>query len=320
MIDALLGELGRRLTDRWLTRAVGPGLLWCAIAAYAIAPARRSTFDVHGAVLAAAKGLDHLIHQVSLGVVCGLLTVAVAAAAAAVATGAGALARFVWLGRWPGPSRPLATLLTTRRRAAAERRLAARRRALPAVYLPDRPTWIADRIRLTEDRVAAQYGLRLGLIWPRLWLLLAPEDRIHVTQARDRFDRSGDVAGWALLYAVLALWWWPAVLAGVLLAVIAWWRARTSAALFADVVEATVDLRHRALVTELGFAVAPGHPLDPATADAINDLLHKGGSGYEQVPSLPVPQPVPPSAPPPAPPSAPKESRASPVEPRTQEA
>lgn len=305
MIDTLLGELGRRLTDRWLTRVIGPGLIWCAIAAYAIGPARRSTFDVHGAVQAAAKGLDHLINQVSLGVVSGLLTVAVAAAAATAASGAGALARLVWLGRWPGLSRPLATLLTARRRAAAERRLADRRRVLPAVYLPDRPTWIADRIRLTEDRVAAQYGLRLGLIWPRLWLLLAPADRINVTQARDRFDRSGDLAGWGLLYAALAFWWWPALLIGVLLAVIGWWRARTSAALFADVVEATVDLRHRALAAELGFPITEGQPLAPVTADAINDLLHKGGSGHEQ---------------PESPPPDPRQSRPAPVEPHPQTA
>jgi hypothetical protein len=153
---------------------------------------------------------------------------------------------------------------------------------LPAVYLPARPTWIADRIRLVDDRVAAQYGLRLALIWSRLWLLLAPDDRTHVTQARDRLDRAGMLAGWAVLYSALAFRWWPAVPLGVALGVFAWWRARSAAALFADIIESIVDLRYRDLVVALGFPVEAGRPLATATADAINDLLHKGASGYRQ--------------------------------------
>ncbi|MEU4220394.1 hypothetical protein, partial [Actinoplanes sp. NPDC026623] len=82
MIDALLGEVGRRLSDRWLTRALLPGLLWCAITAFAVLPGRGTVVDVRGAALAAARALDHLREHTSLGVVCGLLTVAAATGAA----------------------------------------------------------------------------------------------------------------------------------------------------------------------------------------------------------------------------------------------
>ena len=283
MIEALLGEVSRRLADRWLTRALVPGLLWCAVLAFAILPGRHGVFDVPGAARAAARSLDHLRDRVSLGIVSALLIVATATAAAAAAQAVGVLVRFLWLGRWPGPGRRLAAMLTARRRAAAQHRLGAAGRALPSAYLPARPTWIADRIRLADDRVAAQYGLRLALVWPRLWLLLDVDGRAQVARARDRFEQAGMLGGWAVLYLVAAPWWWPAVPVGLGIGAVAWWRARSAAPLLADIVEATVDLHHRRLVAELGFPVEVGRPLDAATADAINDQLHKGGSGYRQV-------------------------------------
>jgi len=282
MIEALLGEVGKRLSDRWLIRALGPGLLWCAVAAFAGWPGRDGAFDVRRAVLAAAAGLDKLGDRVSLAVLCGALAVLAGALAGLAAQSAGAAARFVWLGQWPGPARRVATALAARRRQRAARRLAADRQVLPGVYLPARPTWIGDRIRLTDDRVAAQYGLRLGLIWPRLWLLFDAEAKLMVSGARDRFERAGTLAGWALLYAALTPWWWPAAALGLGLGALAWWRGRSSAALFANTVETTVDLHHRRLVTALGFPIEEGRPLDAATADAINDQLHKGAGGYPQ--------------------------------------
>ncbi len=282
MIEVLLGEVGRRIEHRWLTRAFGPALLWCAVAAFAVLPGRGSVLDVPGAARAAADALDHLKGRVSLAVVVGALVVAVAAAAAVGAQAAGGVVRRVWLGVWAGPASRIAAAVTARRRAAALRRLAAQRRVVPAVYLPARPTWIGDRFRLLDDRVAAQYGLRLGLIWPRLWLLLGPDGRTDVLQARDRLDRAVGSAGWAVLYLTLTPWWWPAALLGTVHGVVSWRRARSAAGLFADIVEATVDLRHRSLVAELGFPVEEGRPLAPSTADAVNDLLHKGASGHGQ--------------------------------------
>jgi hypothetical protein len=162
-------------------------------------------------------------------------------------------------------------------------RLAAAGTELPRAYLPDRPTWIGDRVRLTETRVTAQYGLRLALIWPPLWQLLDADGRALVQDARDRFERAGTLAGWAVLYAALTALWWPALAVGAALAGYAWWRGRRGAALFADTVEAAVDLHHRRLAEALGHP-ADG-PLGRATADAINDQLHKGASPHPVLPA-----------------------------------
>ena len=282
MMETLLGEVGRRLSDRWLIRAVGPGLLWCAVAALAVFLGHARAFDLVDAVLRAESAVDVLRARPTLAVLCAVLAVLAAALSGLAAQAIGAVVRSGWLGLWPGPGRRFAARLAAGRRARAVRRLAADRKVLPVVYLPDRPTWMGDRVRLTDVRVNAQYGLRLALIWPRLWLLLDADTRAMVYDARDRFERAGTLAGWAVLYLALAPWWWPALPLGLGLAGYAWWRGRQGAGLYADTVEATVDLFHPRLAESLGHRVEAGRPLDPAVADAVNDQLHKGASAYPQ--------------------------------------
>jgi hypothetical protein len=209
-----------------------------------------------------------------------VLVLLAGAASGLAAHATGAAVRVAWLGRWRGPARALAAGLAAYRRRRAVRRLASTGTALPGVYLPDRPTWIGDRIRLVDARVAAQYGLRLALIWPRLWQLLDADARALVHDARDRFERAGTLAGWAVLYGGLATVWWPALPVGLGLAGYAWWQGRQGAGLFADTVESTVDLHHRRLAEALGHVPEADRPLGPAIADAINDQLHKGASPY----------------------------------------
>lgn len=282
MIEILLGEVGRRLSDRWLVRAVGPGLLWCAVAALALLLGHAHPFGFEAALYRAESGIDELLRRPILAVLVAVLSVVAATVVGLAAQAGGALVRAGWLGQWRGPARRAGVGLTTRRRQRVLARLAADRTTLPGAYLPQRPTWIGDRIRLADVRVSAQYGLRLGLIWPRLWLLLDPEARTLVHDARDRFEYAGTLAGWAVLYTALATVWWPVLPVGLALAGYAWWRGRQGAALFADTVESVVDLHHRRLVEALGHATEPGRPLGFATADVINDQLHKGASPYRQ--------------------------------------
>jgi hypothetical protein len=273
-MEALLGEVGRRLSDRWLVRGVLPGLLWCAALAFTLTLGHDRPFAFDEAWARAREVVDGSDPAWPLAVAAAVLA---GGAAGAVAHALGAAVRAVWLGRWRGPAARAAARLAERRRRRASDRLAAAGTELPRAYLPDRPTWIGDRVRLTETRVAAQYGLRLALIWPPLWQLLDADGRALVQDARDRFDRAGTLAGWAILYVALTALWWPALAIGAALGGYAWWRGRQDAALFADTVEAAVDLHHRRLAEALGHPAAD-RPLDRATADAINDQLHKGAS------------------------------------------
>ena len=287
-MTALIGELTKRLPDRWLAATLGPGVLWIAVAGFATHLGQARPFS-RSAIADTAREAGNLIRdRPAEAVVYGLLAIGSAVIISAVARLIGAGVRALWLGRWRGPMTSLSRILVRWRRNRASVRLAAAGTRLPADYLPRCPTWIGDRLRLADVRVSAQYGLSLALIWPRLWQLIDIDTRALVQQARARFELAGTLAGWAGCYLVLAAFWWPAAVVAAVLLAVAWWRGRLAAAVFGDAIESTVDLRHRALAEALGYPLEPGTPLPPAVADAINDQLHKGATPQPQADSGPT--------------------------------
>lgn len=281
-MDALFGEVTKRLPDRWVMQSFAPGLLWwaVAIAGYALGHAHAFAFG------AGSTRIDELVRRIDGGpggvVLAAILLLAGISAVSVVAHLVAAGVQAMWLGRWRGPAAGWAAWLTGRRRAREQDRLGAREQRIPDVYLPHRPTWIGDRFHLVDVRVRGQYGLVLALIWPRLWHLVDGDTRTLVQDARTRFDHATRLAGWAVCYLVIAVVWWPAVVLALGIGCYAWYSGRSAAALFADTVETTVDLHHRKLVETLGYVMAAGEPLSAQVADAINDQLHKGGSPQAQ--------------------------------------
>jgi hypothetical protein len=138
---------------------------------------------------------------------------------------------------------------------------------------PRRPTWIGDRLRAGDQRIHTAYDLDLSSAWPRLWLVIPEAARTELTAARDAYTAAARLAGWAMLYLLPALWWWPALPIAAAIAATAWVRARTATAALAELIEATVDLYGRDLATQLGIA-ATG-PLSRETGLAITTVLRK---------------------------------------------
>lgn len=281
-MDALFGEVTKRLPDRWVVQSFAPGLLWWAVAfaGYALGHGRAFAFG------AGSVRIEQLARQIGGrpggAVLAALLLLVGISAVSVVAHALAAGVQAVWLGRWRGPADGWAQRWTERRRTREQDRLDGRGEQISDIYLPHRPTWIGDRFHLMDARVHGQYGLVLALIWPRLWHLVDADTRTLVQDARTRFDHATRLAGWAVCYLVITVVWWPAapLAAGIL--GYAWYTGRSAAALFADTVETTVDLHHRTLVATLGYVVPPGEPLSERVADAINDQLHKGGSPRPQ--------------------------------------
>jgi hypothetical protein len=265
-VQTLFSELGKRITDRWLAQFLLPGLVWVAAAYAAVDPGR--------IVQRSEQLTRQLQNRETATVVVCLLVVAAAVGVAVVARVIGSGVRVLWLGQWRDPGNRITRLRLQRQL----RKLSARQESVPEVYLPARPTWIGDRVRVADARVYAQYGLHLALIWPRLWQLFDADTRASVQDARERFDRSARLAGWAVAYGALVVVWWPAVVAGLVLFGYSVFRARSTVGLFVDTVETAVDLRHRELAESLGHVVEPGKPLSRQAAAAINDQLHKGAT------------------------------------------
>ncbi|WP_318215957.1 hypothetical protein [Streptomyces sp. SCL15-6] len=308
-MNPLLATLGGKLTERWLNLLVLPGALFLAVAAVGTRLGHRHWHDVDRLRdtldgLAARPALDRT-GTAALLVAFVLLTAAAAALAAQFL--GGAIERY-----WLRSGRdPLSRALTARRRRRWTRRDAelegAVARTAPAgggadgaltvpaavwariqdlteardrisLRAPVRPCWYGDRMQAVADRVEDAYGADLAALWPRLWLIL-PEPAVRQIQSsRDSFGAAGRLAAWSAGYALVACWWWPAVLPAVACAAVSRARARAALEALAELVEAAVDVHGRELAARVGL-VAPDSagPLAAATGDRMSELFRKAG-------------------------------------------
>ncbi|MFD5568470.1 hypothetical protein [Streptomyces cadmiisoli] len=298
MTGGFLGELGKRLAEKWLSLLVLPGALFLAVAAAGRVLGHGHPFDVDrltdrvtawakAPVVSTVGGQVVLIAAILLG----------AAAAGVVAQALGsALERVVLAAGWqslPGPlRRPVRAWVERRQRRweaardryrsareAAARALVTRRRVDPgerhgayramariAPERPDRPTWSGDRLHAVAVRLDRDLDLDLAVVWPVLWMHVAPETRAEITAGRQAVTSAAALGGWALLYLPLLCWWWPAavIAAGVGLTS----RARLRAALegYAQTVEATARLHAAGLARELGVGDDTVHGAEAGAA------------------------------------------------------
>jgi hypothetical protein len=299
-VSGFLAEVGKKLADRWLDLLVLPGVLWVAALIAATRLGQEHPFDVGRLRVwldgEAAHPSSHSLATVLLAVV-GLL-----AAAAAVGLGASALGGVLqraWV--LPGWRRPLTWVVSARQRrwdkataklrkaiavaanpaahhqdpARAARRMheAEQRRSALGVSRPERPTRIADRFYFTAIRINSAYGLDLDLAWPRLWTVLLETLRTDLATAQDAYTAAARLTAWGLLYTLLGIAWWPAIVPGVTVVAAGWLRARAAAPVLADLIETAADLHTGDLAAKLGIPATA--PLTPVTGQAITRVLRK---------------------------------------------
>lgn len=291
-MTTVLAEVGRRLLDRWLTLLVLPGLLY-------VASAIVGTYLGHRDALDAQRLADWITGHIAAtrSPNTGAVLLAVAAALLAAA-GAGLCAAL--LGRisgylWTLPARTAPLRWLTRRRRdrwqRANTRVAAAIDAAMAgdgtgsigaaiaardrvsLVEPTHPTWIGDRLTAPAARVNTRYGLDLAAAWPRLWLIVPDAVRTELTSAHAAYTASAHLVGWTVLYAVLALLWWPAAAVAAVLAVTAYVQSRAAAVNLADLTEAVVDLYGVDLAAQL--RIPHTGVLRPEAGSAITAALRK---------------------------------------------
>ncbi|MFE6846471.1 hypothetical protein [Streptomyces sp. NPDC057686] len=298
-MGALLGELGKKLAERWLSLLVLPGALYLAVAAVArtLGQARPFAVDRLTGQIGAWAGAP-VARTVGGQVVVLAAVLGGAAAVGVLAQALGSAAERLHLATdwytWPAPARGLAHRITVRRQrrwrtaaeawhrhrqeAAAARTRGERvdptgRHAARSAMLrisperPDRPTWSGDRIHAASVRVDRDHHLDLATLWPHLWLVLPETTRTEITAARQALTRATTLCAWALLYLPLALWWWPAAVIAAVIAVTSRQRTRSAADGYATLLEAATRLHARDLAGLLGMD--PPGPLTPEAGDAL---------------------------------------------------
>lgn len=306
-MGGLLGELGKKLAERWLSLLVLPGALYLAIAATAIMLGHRHALDLPG-LAACISSWTTAPADVDAGgqVVALAATLAAAAGVGLAAQGLGSTAERLILAAdwrtWPSALRWLAAQRVNSRHtrwmaahrvyhqlyAQAERAYQPgmppdeeQRAARHAVYRkrtgisleePDRPTWSGDRIHAAALRLDRDLNADLPTLWPHLWLHLPDSARAEITAARTALTRTTTMTGWALLYLPLTWWWWPAALITAILLTIAWQRTRTTAETYALLLEAATRLHLRGLAEQLGIDPTGKKPAD--LGQTLTNQLH----------------------------------------------
>ncbi|MFI9202230.1 hypothetical protein [Streptomyces sp. NPDC053048] len=290
-MNPLLATVGTKLTERWLNLLVLPGALFLGIAVAGRTLGHGHWHDA-GRLRAA---LDHLAGRPAAERpgTAALLVAAVLLLSAAASMAAQFLGTAIERCLLRDAADPLSRAQARRRRARWERRdrerteairdpgvdgagIERRTRARDRVALvpPSRPTWYGDRMEAAAARVDAAYGVDLAALWPRLWLVLAESAQQQVASARDSFAAGARLAAWALMYAVVAVWWWPAALVALACATVARFRARDALEALAGLVEAAADVHARELAGLIGME-SPG-PLSHETGNRMSELFRKG--------------------------------------------
>ncbi|MEU3618293.1 hypothetical protein ABZ725_39130 [Streptomyces sp. NPDC006872] len=284
-MTGFLAELGRKLAERWFTLLVLPGLAYLLAAAVAVRLGQGDWHDwrvLWDGFAGLTEGEPD--RQNSLAVRAVLLVLAAVPLSAGVGAVAQALAAPVeraLCGPWPRPFAALSARLTARRATAwraaddahhqgGDPASAARRNAV-ALIPPEHPTRLGDRLRAPAVRLDNEYGIDLATVWPRLWLILPTATRDTLTDTRARLDTAFALGGWALLYLLLAVLWWPAALIALAVVAVSRHRAALAAEAYAELVESTVDLHLDRLLTRL----AEPRPA-PQQGRALTERLRRG--------------------------------------------
>ncbi|MFI1759766.1 hypothetical protein [Streptomyces sp. NPDC020571] len=281
MTSGFLSALGGRIAERWLAALALPGLLFLSAVTTAMVLGHEHWSDLErlrtwldtlaGSPASRSAGTVVLVAA-------GVLAGAAVAGAAAQSLGTGL--ELLWCAEPHGPVlRYLADRRSRRWRAAdatfraalvaggrariegaddadrladiAERRYADRDRigAVP----PRHPFGMGDRLAAPGQRLWRAHRLDLAAAWPHLWLLASDGTRAELQAARLRLTASARLCAWGAGYLVLALWWWPAALAGVVAVASGVRRGRAAAEAFAELTEALADLHVRDVATALGI-------------------------------------------------------------------
>ncbi|MGC0386350.1 hypothetical protein [Streptomyces sp. SAI-129] len=280
MTSGFLSALGGRIAERWLAALALPGLLFLAAVTTAMVLGHEHWSDLERlrawldtiAESPASRSAGTVV-LVAAGVLAG------AAVAGAAAQSLGTGVELLWCAEPYGPVlRYLADRRSRRWRAAdatfrtalvaagrariegagdadrladiAERRYADRDRI--GATAPRHPFGTGDRLAAPAQRLWRAHRLDLAAAWPHLWLLASDGTRAELQAARVRLTASARLCAWGAGYLVLALWWWPAALAGSVAVTAGVRRGRAAAEAFAELTEALADLHVRDLATALG--------------------------------------------------------------------
>ncbi|MEV7551867.1 hypothetical protein AB0N89_19770 [Amycolatopsis sp. NPDC089917] len=290
-------ELAKTLAQRWVGLLFVPGALFVAGALVGVRLGHAHALDLSMASQAFTTAAASVAGRAGTVQAVVLVVALLASAGAGLLVQAMAgVTRGLWLGRWPGG------ILTARRVRRWERRLrrrqeledaepsatrsasvqdkidrASARMNAVAMARPGRPTWMGDRIHAVEAIAAGRYGLDLPFAWPRLWLTMPETARAEISAANGAFAAAVTVASWAWPTLLLGAFWWPAIVAAVVIGTTGWVRGRAAITDLTALAESALDLYGRALATAVGVETRRrAGPMEVDEGAQVTAIFRKG--------------------------------------------
>ncbi|MFH9038378.1 hypothetical protein ACH4FA_03255 [Streptomyces sp. NPDC017966] len=237
VVTGFLAGLGGKVAERWLSLLTLPGCLFVAAAWVASALGQGHATDrkrLADTVSGWYDGAQDTRPGTLGAIAAGLIVLAALAGLTARMTGHAVL--LLWFARWPRS--------------------------------------LGRHMRNVEQRVSDYYRIDLEMLWPRLWLVLAPHIRKELRSVITAVESATVVGAWGLGYLVLGCWWWPAAVIGGVVLCAGWVLARQRTVEMAALVESAVDIGLRPVARSLG--ITPPSAADPAEVGLqLAPTLHK---------------------------------------------
>ncbi|MFE7106925.1 hypothetical protein ACFU98_33445 [Streptomyces sp. NPDC057575] len=251
VVTGFLAGLGGKVVERWLTLLTLPGCLFVTAAWVASALGQSHATDrkyLADTVSGWYAGAQDTRPGTLGAIAAGLIVLAALAGLTARMTGQAVM--LLWFARWPGS--------------------------------------LGRHMRDVEQRVSDYYQVNLEMLWPRLWLVLAPHVRKELRAVITAVESATIVGAWGLGYLVLGCWWWPAAVIGVVALCAGWVLARQHTVELAALVESAVDVGLRPVARSLG--ITPPSAASPAEVGLqLAPVLHKRLAATAP-PATPAPQ------------------------------
>ncbi|MEU2244295.1 hypothetical protein ABZ572_33400 [Streptomyces sp. NPDC018338] len=236
-MTGFLAGLGGKVAERWLALLTLPGCLFIVTAWVAWGLGQGHAMDWSRLTDTVSRWYEgaSAARPGALGLIAiGLILLAALAGLAARLIGYGVL--FLWFARWPGS--------------------------------------LGRRMGDVEQRVSDFYSVDLQMLWPRLWLVLAPHVREELRTAITKVESAAVVGAWGLGYLALGYRWWPSLVIGAVVLGTGWELARQRTAEMAALVESAVDTGLRPVARSVGISPLPtASPIDLGLQ--LAPVLHK---------------------------------------------
>lgn len=266
MISAFGDRLGQQLADQWASTVVAPGGVFAALSGVGLVLHQDHAIDaVRLADQTHAFAVRYGNGTVMLALLAGGFFTA-AVVASTIAQTLGRAVAWIWTGDAPrSVAWPLWTI-TRRRWESAHRnyesefkavydqsggpvdttdpklRAAQRRRDRIATYRPTCATWTGNRFAAMEANIRKSQGVDPSEAWRTLWITLPDNVRNDIMAARRAYEGAAVVAAWGVMFCLLGVLWWPAVVAGTAYLVRGWSSGRVAAGAYASLVEAAFEV------------------------------------------------------------------------------